>query len=55
MVDEHLGSAVFEEYLPAPPAGHQKRSIRVDTRECDEPAAATGMKGARHRTLGTET
>ncbi|BBX26951.1 hypothetical protein GCM10009632_12210 [Mycolicibacterium alvei] len=55
MVDEQLGPAVFEQHLPTAPTRHQKTRVRAHTRQCDKPSAASGMQGAGHSALGTET
>ena len=55
MVDEHVGSAVLEQHLPAPSARHQHLAVGVHTRQRDQPSAAAGMQGADHCALGTET
>ncbi|OBG52355.1 hypothetical protein A5670_20615 [Mycolicibacterium fortuitum] len=55
VVDEQLGTTVFQQHLPAPPAGHQHVAVGPHTRQREEPPAASGMQGTDHSALGTET
>ncbi|OBI56340.1 hypothetical protein A5667_21825 [Mycolicibacterium fortuitum] len=55
VVDEQLGTAMFQQHLPAPSAWHQYVAVRAHTRQCEEPPAAPGMQGTDHSALGTET
>ena len=55
VVDQHLGTAVLQQHLAAPPTRHQQLAVGVDAGQCDQPAATAGMQGADHRALGAET